>query len=386
MTAPTSMDNMDNYYRLRKIPREDEIIDINVSNNTIPNIQGATTIANTPGTMIHHTAASPITYDTVTHINGDSKDNSVISPEISQTQSDTITIKNRFKPPSIVTRNNTNTNTISDGGDVIVIIPSDNRLELLDCDTDLSKQLTPVQTKPDPLNFKTSTQIITQSNRNSNSNVETPNTPEPMVMNMPDIQLHNAINDVNDINNIVVQQQLIHNDKSDNDDDDGMEYMDDYHQYRSSELITNINQKELIKKKKKGVRFASTIQTDLKNNNNGLANKTKDIQMIQDDTSPACTPKHNPMAHIGIKNIKPKVNMHDLLGGHGGINAGNNNWIGNGNNSGNNINNVSDRSIPGLPLEQQNTETFNRQYTLPRDESVASKAAEPSWFAAWFRK
>eukprot|EP01083_Nonionella_stella_P293880 999326_1 len=92
------------------------------------------------------------------------------------------------------------------------------------------------------------------------------------------------------------------------------------------------------------------------------------------------------MAHIGIKNIKPKVNMHDLLGGHGGINAGNNNWIGNGNNSGNNINNVSDRSIPGLPLEQQNTETFNRQYTLPRDESVASKAAEPSWFAAWFRK
>eukprot|EP01083_Nonionella_stella_P171939 588555_1 len=160
----------------------------------------------------------------------------------------------------------------------------------------------------------------------------TPRTPEPAASKPPpDITL----------------QALDDNDKED-DDEAGMEYID-YHKYDSPRLKTKDSEdpedvmaavvKIIPKKGQRLVRFASKVDK---------------MQYIE-DTTPDLSPKQSPLKS-GAFNIA----MNDLLDGNS--------------------------SSKPIHLDNKQLSYSLKSLPMSRDDSVASKAAEPSWFAAWFRK
>ena len=377
--GPTPMDPEDkHHFRLKKIPREDEIIDgIAKTNRNIG--------CSTPPAFAH-TSENPMTTDKEREesmqsflLNGGSKNtnnNDIIQPsntlkltydditELSENdKDDPLNLTQRFKPAMISTN------------------PPKPKFRAQD--TDLQQHLTPIEAQ----NKQTVSLGALRLAPKSYTEPETPLTPEPDTVTVGDgtIGLETQSDEDNPGKMIVnpgssntltsnTQQRKVmtklplSNLTSVDEDELGMEYIEYDDNIEDTATTAKTSRVPTPKRGKNGftsntkerktVRFVETV-TDKE--------KDKPLSFNRDDSQPMDIP-HDTPSHKPQPPPRKKMTMHDLLGGAVGVGTATTKPV---------QKNNSDKK---LNLEHQQSRT-NTQ----REESVVSKA-EPSWFAAWFRK
>ena len=335
---PTPMEETqtnENQYRLKKIPREDEMIDGVEESAQSSFVNGGSKSTGTGIITSTTMAALQRMYDDITE---QSDVDTINSDQLSPRRNPKI---EKFVPSMINTSIPKHTSSGSQ-------------------DTDLQQHLTPIHTKP-------AIDITKLNPRSYTTEAESPltDTPEPDTVTLPEVPStlpphsshQHAINssdgNITDNNAAVKtknrdQLPLPLSAMSSADSDDvGMEYLD--YDSKHDDIAITPNKTPMTvsasmtsqRTEKKTVRFATTCSKDDKGKDK--QSRMSQLQYIEHDT-PNGSPKHKAM----VPSKKKKMTMHDLLGGHAGINVG------------------AHKAIK----------------TSDNEESVASKA-EPSWFRNW---